>query len=204
MTRNVEPVPHRRGFLIVHGWQNRRPEGHWHRWLATELAARGYAVDYPQLPEPDRPVLDDWLHALEGLLRKEKQVVVCHSLGCIAWLNLAYRGSAGLPVDRVLLVAPPSPDFLRDEPALAGLQPPSGYGERLAASSRTPVRLVCGDDDPYCVRGAQREYPEVTDVDVVPGGGHLDMPAGYGAWPSVLAWCEDPTVRLASRSVPLR
>ena len=34
------------------------------------------------------------------------------------------------------------------------------------------------------------------DVDVVPGGGHLDMAAGYGPWPSVLRWCADPAVRL--------
>ena len=27
------------GFLIVHGWENRRPEGHWQRWLAGALAA---------------------------------------------------------------------------------------------------------------------------------------------------------------------
>ena len=28
-----------RGFVIVHGWENRRPDGHWHRWLAGELRA---------------------------------------------------------------------------------------------------------------------------------------------------------------------
>jgi hypothetical protein len=78
-------------FLIVHGWQNRRPPGHWH--------------------------------------------------------------AAGLPVERVLLVAPPSPDLARDAPVLAGFRLPPGYGDRLAASTRTPVRLVCGDADPYCPRG---------------------------------------------------
>jgi hypothetical protein len=35
-------------------------------------------------------------------------------------------------------------------------------------------------------------------VDVIPGGGHLDPDAGYGAWPSVLAWCHDPNTRLTA------
>ena len=74
--------------LILHGWQNRRPDGHWQRWLAAELASRGSTVHYPQLPEPDAPVLDDWIDAVESQLRDTDAAsltVVAHSLGCLLW-----------------------------------------------------------------------------------------------------------------------
>ncbi|MDR6323285.1 RBBP9/YdeN family alpha/beta hydrolase [Actinoplanes couchii] len=51
-------------FLLLHGWQNRRPTGHWQHWLATELRAAGHEVVHPQLPDPDEPVLDVWLTEL--------------------------------------------------------------------------------------------------------------------------------------------
>jgi predicted alpha/beta hydrolase family esterase len=98
----------------------------------------------------------------------------------------------------VLLVAPPSPDWLRGEPAVASFVGPDGP---LPDDVRRRVRLVASDDDPYCAGGAAEVYgrPLGLDVDVVPGGGHLDMAAGYGAWPSVLRWCADPAVRVTGR-----
>ena len=86
--------------LILHGWQNRRPDGHWQRWLADELTARGARVHYPQLPEADAPVLDDWIERLETELDDsdpDSLVVVAHSLGCLLWLAYAARRSARWP-----------------------------------------------------------------------------------------------------------
>ena len=89
--------------LILHGWQNRRPDGHWQRWLAAELASRGSTVHYPQLPEPDAPVLDDWIDAVESQLRDTDAAsltVVAHSLGCLLWLAyVAVEGGGHLTVD---------------------------------------------------------------------------------------------------------
>ncbi|MFM9445466.1 RBBP9/YdeN family alpha/beta hydrolase [Streptomyces acidiscabies] len=52
-------------FLILHGWQNHRPEGHWQHWLAARLTDLGHEVVYPQLPDPDNPELDVWLAEFE-------------------------------------------------------------------------------------------------------------------------------------------
>ena len=41
------------------------------------------------------------------------------------------------------------------------------------------------------------------DLDVVPGGGHLDPAAGYGPWPAVLAWVHDRHTRIVG-NVPVR
>ena len=36
------------------------------------------------------------------------------------------------------------------------------------------------------------------DLDVIPGGGHLDGDAGYGAWPAVREWVEDRHARMVT------
>ncbi|MEU1518546.1 alpha/beta hydrolase [Streptomyces sp. NPDC005811] len=184
-------------FLILHGWQNHRPEAHWQHWLADRLTALGHAVTYPQLPDPDTPSLEAWLTALEGHLTDfapvtaSGRVVIAHSLSAVLWLHAAARALPGVTApDRVLLVAPPSASVVLGHPEIAEFAPPPLPGLRLP----TPTRLVAGDDDPYLPEGAQAAYgtPLGLTAAVLPGAGHLDLDAGYGPWPSVLEWCLDP------------
>ncbi|QGZ50028.1 hydrolase [Streptomyces sp. QHH-9511] len=191
-------------FLILHGFQNHRPEGHWQHWLAGRLGKRGHEVRYPQLPEPDAPVLGDWLAALRGELRPPagggEFVVVAHSLAVLLWLQAAARTPDELTADRALLVAPPSPAVTASIPEIAGFGTDPGL-DLGAVRLKIPTRLVYGEGDPYCPEGAAVHYgdPLSLDRDLVASGGHLDMAAGYGAWPSVLEWCEDPSARLRGR-----
>lgn len=194
-------------YLIVHGWENRRPDGHWQRWLAGELADRGERVRYPQFPQPDEPVLADWLALLRDELaeldRSGERVLVCHSLAVLLWWQTA-SSLAELQPDRILLVAPPSADVLRSYPAVAAFAPPGIESAPLDDDLLRRVRLVAADDDPYFPGGAAALYVDRfgSDADVVPGGAHLDLPAGYGSWPSVLDWCLDPAVRIVGRERP--
>jgi predicted alpha/beta hydrolase family esterase len=188
-------------FLVLHGWQNRRPPAHWQHWLAGELTGLGHRVDYPQLPDPDEPDLERWLHELTTRVRSatEPVTVICHSLGCLLWLNGVARGLITTPVDRVLLVAPPSPSVTLSVPEIAGFAPPAMDPAALdAAAGHT--RLVASVDDPYAPEGAAVAYggPLALDTDVLPGGAHLNHESGYGPWPSVLAWSTspDPTQRI--------
>jgi predicted alpha/beta hydrolase family esterase len=192
-------------FLIMHGWQNNRPEGHWQYRLATALTDRGIAVAYPQLPDPDTPDLGEWLARLDAELKAQQAaatgelVVVAHSLSASLWLHAAARG--GIRADRVLLVAPPSDEVLRGFPEVAAFAGAAPTATQMAAAAGT-TRLVAGDDDPYCPGGAAEVFgrPLGLDVDVVPGGAHLDMDAGYGSWQAVLDWCLDARVRLTART----
>jgi predicted alpha/beta hydrolase family esterase len=193
----------RRQYVVLHGWQNHRPAEHWQHWLAGQLTARGHDVRYPQLPDPDEPSLKDWLTAVERAVARtadSELVVVCHSLSCVAWAHLASRGSVRLPVDRLLFVAPPSRDFVRTTPELAGFDLDATAHHAVTASTAAAPRLAWAERDPYCPPGAADEYPDVFDTDRIDGGGHLDMVAGYRDWPSVLQWCEDGRVRLTART----
>ncbi|MZE56388.1 hydrolase [Streptomyces sp. SID5770] len=183
-------------FLVLHGFQNHRPPGHWQHWLAGRLRERGHEVRYPQLPSPDAPVLAEWLDALEEHGRRPARgefVVLAHSLSVLLWLR---AGARRPDADRVLLVAPPSPPVTASIPEIAA------FADGLDLT-RTDVeaRLVYGDGDPYCPEGADLHYgrPLGLDLDHVPGGAHLNPDNGYGDWPSVLEWCEDPSVRVRGR-----
>ncbi|MGY1811281.1 RBBP9/YdeN family alpha/beta hydrolase [Blastococcus sp. SYSU D00820] len=191
-------------FLLVHGWQNRRPPGHWQHWLAGELSAAGHEVSYPQFPTPDEPARAEWTallrSSLSGLGRSgSERVLICHSLAVPLWWGAAAE-LGELQADRVLLVAPPSPEVLREHREVAA------FADGFAAPGpdadvRRRVRLVASDDDPYWPGGALPGFadPCGLDADLVAGGAHLDLPAGYGSWPSVLAWCTDPVVRITGR-----
>ncbi|MFE6257484.1 RBBP9/YdeN family alpha/beta hydrolase [Agromyces sp. NPDC057865] len=182
--------------LILHGWQNRRPDGHWQRWLAGELEATGAIVRYPQLPEPDEPVLDDWLRALDAELDgtdPDDLTVVAHSLGCLLWLahaaRRAERGEGAPLARRVVLVAPPAPDVVRGIPEIAAFEPTLDGATRdaLTATAWERVTIVAGTEDPFCPEGAERTYAIPLDAEYVEvvDGGHLTIDDGYGPFPRV-------------------
>jgi serine hydrolase len=185
-----------RSFLLLHGWQNYRPTGHWQHWLATQLTGLGCQVDYPQLPDPDHPDPRRWLaelHTRIAALPGQERTVICHSLACLLWLHAVARNTMPVLVDRVLLVAPPSPAVVQRHAEIAAFTPPPVTTAQLSAAKYT--RIVSSDNDPYCPEGAAASYGEPLSlpVDTLNGGAHLDLDAGYGPWPSLLDWCLSPS-----------
>jgi len=176
-------------FLILHGWQGSGP-GHWQTWIAGRLRSLGESVSYPELPEPDTPHLDRWLEVLDAELARAPAglVVLCHSLGCVLWLQHAHRCVAGSPAERALLVAPPSPSA--SLPGVRGFFPLAVEPEEVARAAGSTL-VVAADDDPYCAEGAERLYgsPLELPVHVIEGAGHINTDAGYGPWPQLEAWC---------------
>jgi predicted alpha/beta hydrolase family esterase len=188
-----------RTFLLLHGLENHRPPEHWQHWLSLQLDADGEVVLYPQLPEPDEPVLDDWKAALDRLLEESagtERVVLCHSLSCLLWLRHAPALGPGAAA-RLLLVSPPDPlsipangsDFAHGQFDFAAAR----------ASCSSPVRIVSREDDPYNPHGPALFAGQLeAEVDLIPGPGHINPDDGYGPWPRVLEWCRDSSVRLGA------
>lgn len=192
----------RRSFLILHGWDNFRPEGHWQRELAGALEARGERVEYPQLPDASHPTVEAWRDALGEALSAAAEggsrvVVLAHSLGCLLWLGARPAGADEV-VERVLLVAPPARDVVAGLPEIAAFAELEPSTPSRSSDDATPIRIVSSDADPYCPAGAERTFGEPLGipVSIIPGGGHLELSAGYGEWPSVVAWSLDPTAPL--------
>lgn len=190
MTQNV---------LIVHGLGGSGPD-HWQTWLAERLLARDVSVSYPDLPDPDAPMLGVWLETLGtevDRLGPDGLVVACHSLGAVTWMHLA-AGAGHRLAERVLLVAPPSDGAGVEELAEFVPAPFDAAGIALAAGTS---RVVCASfGDPYRPEDPGLFEPLGIPIDVIEGGGHLNTDAGYGPWPEVEAWCLDPgSVPVGSR-----
>jgi predicted alpha/beta hydrolase family esterase len=190
-----------RAFLILHGIENRRPEGHWQRILAESLERRGEKVVYPQLSNPDAPDYGDWVNELRGHLaalgHDGERVAICHSMSCLLWLKCAGTGNG--VVDRLLLVAPPGSAQLPPGGQDFRVDLPDGFdGDAVRASVKTPIRIACSDNDPYNPAGGGAMYAEAigAEVDVLAGAGHIAIDEGYGRWAAVDEWCSDPTTRL--------
>jgi uncharacterized protein len=189
----AEQGPSRRT-LLLHGWQNRRPRGHWQFWLAERLRSRGEHVLYPQLPNPDEPQLEEWIEVLDGELEQlgdGERVVICHSLSCLLWAHAAPRLGARARVDRLLWVAPPGPSAFVAEVATFA---PRNLDPKAVQATAPLRQLVCGDDDPYCPEHAERVYgPLGLRAAVLRGAGHLDPDTGFGPWPTVERWARGQT-----------
>lgn len=191
--------------LLLHGHTGSGPK-HWQSWLAGELAVAGGVVDVPQLTDPDRPDLEVWLaelrHHLEAAPAVAERVLLAHSSGASLWLHHAARltgAHAELPLrfDRVLLASPPGPRW--HNPDVRGFAPvpldPAGV-RRAAAWTQ----LVVGDDDDACTvdEAVAMAAQLKIDLDVIPGGAHLNTDAGYGPWPAVLGWVGDRHTRMVT------
>lgn len=74
--------------FIIHGWGGRPEEG-WRPWLRDELAARGFEVAVPAMPDTDHPRMDAWLAKLSETVGApdEHCFFVGHSLGVITILR---------------------------------------------------------------------------------------------------------------------
>jgi predicted alpha/beta hydrolase family esterase len=183
-------------FVILHGWENRRPPEHWEHWLFDELNARGAEVDYPQLPDPDTPDLETWLGLLDGLVTRGERPVtlLAHSLAASLWLTRLARGDSPGLVTRLALAAIPAPAVLRS----TVVESFTGHPARIAVLPGVEQIVFEGENDPYAPGGVGAAYeidPSIP-VEVIANGGHLIPDSGFGPWPRILEWT------LAGREVP--
>jgi serine hydrolase len=174
-------------FLFLHGLDGSGP-GHWQHWLADRLRTAGERVLFPELPQnddPDPAVWEDELERELASLNGGERVVIAHSLGCLLWLRTASRSTA-TRADRVLLAAPPATETVDAVVRFARFDASADSVRRACPDTR----IVCSDDDPYNPRGAVATHAEPLGlpVEVIPGGGHLNVEAGFGPWPDVERW----------------
>jgi predicted alpha/beta hydrolase family esterase len=189
--------------LILHGWTNRRQQGHWQRHLATALRQQGHIVAYPQFPNTDEPKLDEWQELLAAELdilaeiETGETVVIGHSLGCINWIQGAATALIKTPVDRVLLVAPADPRMLGEVEGLnVELTNPAVVSALHASTSSLTV--LASDKDKWTPRGIKATFGEPLGVEpvIMPGAGHLSLDDGFGYWVGVINWVNDPSADL--------
>ena len=184
--------------LLLHGWTNRRPEGHWMRLTAANLRNHGHQVWYPQFPSPDTPNPADW----QDLLRQEsnmmdevdggEKIVIAHSLGTINWLYGALSDLFNKPFDRTLLVAIPDPSMTLQAPGIEG-EPMNFSNPALAPQLRKwgkNVLAVASDKDRWQPNGIGFYENLGIETVTMPGAGHFSLDDGWGEWSGLSKWAE--------------
>ncbi|MEB2285997.1 MAG: hypothetical protein B6D46_04920 [Polyangiaceae bacterium UTPRO1] len=178
--------------VVVYGYEG-SGAGHWQRWAAAALTARGARVAFPELSAPAAPRKDVWVAELAVVLddarrRRDPITFLCHSLGCWAVDHLlTEHGTAG--VRGALLVAPPSP-FLVFEAVESFLPPPRRAAVWAPIAARS--LLVGSDNDDYAAPDELAGIARGLGIAcrILPGAGHINVAAGYGPWPFVLEWVD--------------
>ena len=178
-------------FLILHGLGGSGPE-HWQSWLNQKLLAAGEKVFYPTLPEYDEPTKKVWIQTLEDTVNKitsDNITVVAHSLGCILWLHFALQKGKEINnrINRVILVAPPSP-YLKHEFINRFFPLPIKGKETIQLNYS--ILQIQSTNDPYCSITDSQFFRDLGIKQLfVADKGHINIDSGFGKWQWILDYC---------------
>jgi len=100
--------------IIIHGCpsnkekainpETRTYDKHWIPWTKKQLINNGFNTDVPLMPNPWRPIYEDFKKELEKYTINESTILIGHSCGCaflVRWL-----GDTKSKIDKLVLVAP--------------------------------------------------------------------------------------------------
>lgn len=192
--------------LMMHGWNNRRPEGAWHRLMVATLRQQGHQVLYPQFPSTDSPTLNDWQELLLAELDLLEEagsgelIAIGHSLGCLNWAHAAVEGKIKRPLDRVLFVAPADPELLGQIDGLNVVLENAETKKAIDAATKS-LTIVGSDADVWAPNGIQETFGDPLGVEavIIEGAKHFTADDGWGPWQGVIDWVNDPTADITVR-----
>ncbi|WP_419770749.1 MAG: RBBP9/YdeN family alpha/beta hydrolase [Candidatus Marinarcus sp.] len=168
--------------LILHGWGG-SSYPHWQAHLAADLIKENYVVSFPHLPNMDFPNLDEW----KAFIKKEVEhfqpnIVVCHSLGNIAWFHIV--DELDILLDKLMLVAP-----VRKNCDLKELTTFFPYREPKNLKSKEVIMAI-SDNDPYMnfeeAMALQQELN--VGMKIMENAGHINAQSGFGKLDCALDW----------------
>ena len=127
----------------------------------------------------DTPEIDNWLDALDTVVRKvgPNGVLVAHSLSCL--LVAHWSGRSSLPIAGAFLVAVPDPSTAAFPAEAASFSPTP------VARLRFPSMILASSNDPYASIAYTRQCARQWGSAVVEVGplGHVNAASGIGDWP---------------------
>jgi len=171
--------------LILHGTGNDNQDN-WYPWLKKQLNTEGFNVFLPNLPEPNRPILKNWV----DLIYKNWQfdatsLIVGHSSGGLTAFTILERLPQEIKVKLTISVSafrdPIGWDILKnffDEK----------YDWDKIKNSSEKIILFHSDNDPYVPLGHAPYLKEKLEADLVliKNAGHFNTKSGYSQFPELL------------------
>ena len=173
--------------VIIPGWRD-SPPGHWQSLWAEQLPG-AVRVQQDDWVSPSRSA---WVASIAQtiLAQRDPVVIAAHSLGSIAAAHLPPEVTAR--VAGALLVAPADPER---RAVLADFAP--------VPYQRLPYKsiIVASNTDPYCPVRTAGAYARAWGSEFVrlQDAGHINLEAGFGAWPLGLALLQSLIAEASSR-----
>ena len=173
--------------VIIAGWCD-SPPGHWQSLWAEQLPG-AVRVQQDDWVSPSRSA---WVASIAQtiLAQRHPVVIAAHSLGSIAAAHLPPEVTAR--VAGALLVAPADPER---RAVLADFAP--------VPYQRLPYKsiIVASNTDPYCPVRTAGAYARAWGSEFVrlQDAGHINLEAGFGAWPLGLALLQSLIAEASSR-----
>jgi predicted alpha/beta hydrolase family esterase len=150
--------------VLVHGWDGSPKKG-WFPWLKKELELKSFKVLAPQLPEPDKPRIYNWIPKLietVGIVDKDTYFVG-HSMGCQAIARFIVQLPENSKVGGIVFVA----GFFKH---LTGLEDDAEVQKTDKHWLKSPINLskvkkhilksiaIFSDNDPWVPLDNQDDY----------------------------------------------
>lgn len=91
--------------IIIHKWGG-SPDVDWYSWISKKLKKEGFKVQIPQMPNTEKPVIEEWVYFLENIINSTEGEIYLmgHSIGCQTVLRCLER--PGKKIKAVFLIAP--------------------------------------------------------------------------------------------------
>ena len=171
--------------LILHGWQG-SPMLHWQTYLEQELNENGkYQVLFPELPNKDLPLLEEWIEFLDEQIKTFKpQIIVCHSLANILWFHYLNQNKMTYNLEKLMLVSPVSPACKIEEIN-------TFFPYEVPIDLKADLKIMaCGDNDPYITIDEVYRLSNLLSIGlkVLENAGHINEESGYGKLSCAYDW----------------
>lgn len=184
--------------LIIHGYGGSN-QGNWFPWLKTELEKLNWNVDAPNLPNTEKPNLNEQISALTNIWNPResatgKRILIGHSLGGSLLLHLLEQDWKD-PVDMAIIVA--STSHKNHLPELKDyFTTPHNFG-KIKKNCKKFV-LIFSDNDPYIYEetGAyyQHQLGENTELFMIHNAGHFMKRDGFEEFPLIMNVISSDTI----------
>ncbi|EES89419.1 RBBP9/YdeN family alpha/beta hydrolase [Helicobacter canadensis] len=176
---------------IIHGYKSTSNYG-WFNAVAQKLSKEGYKVNILNLPNADKPVLKEWLGAMQKEIQKidRDTYFITHSLGGIATLHFLSETlksqDKGFQVGGVVLVSP-FDEELKKLPIFGSFTDKKPNYQILKNVIKNRV-VISAKDDAIVPTDLSYKLAKSLDADFIQTqkGGHFMESEGYTDLPLVI------------------
>jgi predicted alpha/beta hydrolase family esterase len=165
-----------------------------HKWLKSQLEAKGFEVIVPEMPHPDNPTIDDWVNKLKEIIKTPDRdiILIGHSIGCQAILRYLEQLHPTVNLGKVILIAPwfILSDLETEEEKIIGkpwIETP--IKETNVVKHPSKIVAIFSDDDPVVPMEENKKIFEErfgAEIIIENGKGHFTEEDGVTEIPVVL------------------